>query len=251
MGQTRWLGIAALVSAIALSGCMGSPTYGTGKTANEQLLEDVTGILDLAPKNGEPIEYKPRPQLVTPADAAGLPPPQENVVDMGSPAWPESPEAARARLRADATANRDEPGYQPKIKGPEVEDGRSAAMADRNPNFSSQAMLDTDDEARKRARSRPEADRSRAQMDRNPNLSAVETDPNRSREEFNRRLAASRQGSPETRRYLSEPPLDYRAPAETAPVNDIGVDEEKKERQRKAASRKKGSTSWRDFVPWL
>ena len=36
---------AIVVSGMALGGCMGSPTYGTDKTANQQLVEDLTGIL--------------------------------------------------------------------------------------------------------------------------------------------------------------------------------------------------------------
>src|SRR5690606_4049600 len=74
------LGLAAsAVALLALAGCVGSPTYGTGKRADQQLLEDVTGILDLSPvPEGERIEYKPRPPLVTPAQKAALPPPQES-----------------------------------------------------------------------------------------------------------------------------------------------------------------------------
>src|SRR5690606_32490863 len=56
----------AAVSALALSGCMGSPTYGTDKTANEQLIEDLTGVLALGPKRQPQIEYQPRPELVKP-----------------------------------------------------------------------------------------------------------------------------------------------------------------------------------------
>ena len=83
-------------------------------------------------------------------------------------------------------------------------------------------------------------------------MARQEVDPDAAREEFNRRLAANRQGDPGLRRYLSEPPLEYRAPAETAPVNDIGEDEDKKEARRKANSRKKaGKRNWRDFVPWI
>jgi hypothetical protein len=124
-------------------------------------------------------------------------------------------------------------------------------MFDRNPGLAAE-VVDTNAAARERAANRPPAERSRAQFDRNPGLADSELTANQSREEFNRRLAASRQGSPDTRKYLSEPPLDYRAPAETAPVDDVGIDEEKKERQRQAASRKKsGGISWRDLVPWL
>ncbi|MGX8008054.1 hypothetical protein ACVDG8_003125 [Mesorhizobium sp. ORM8.1] len=56
-----------VVSAIALSGCMGSPTYGTDKTAAAQLFDDVSGAATITPKRRDPIDYKPRPELVKPA----------------------------------------------------------------------------------------------------------------------------------------------------------------------------------------
>lgn len=242
-----------LLSAVLVSGCVGSPTYGTGKPAAEQLFEGVTGVLSISSNaNEERIEYKPRPKLVKPADKNTLPAPQESVVASNAGAWPESPEEVRERLRADATENRDNLGFKPRIKGPDVEDGSSAALADRNPNLSTAGLAETNEASRRRALARPEPARSRAQLDRNPSLAATEVDPKRAREEFNKRLAAQNQGSPTRRQFLSEPPIKYRNPADTAPVNDIGIDEDKKERQRKAAARKKsGKTSWRDFVPWL
>ena len=59
-----------VVCAALLSGCMSSPTYGTGKAASAQLMEDVTGILSLGPKDRPQIEYKPRPELVKPVRLA-------------------------------------------------------------------------------------------------------------------------------------------------------------------------------------
>lgn len=45
------------------------------------------------------------------------------------------------------------------------------------------------------------------------------------------RATTGRQGSPTERRFLTEPPLAYRAPAATAPAGERGVDEEIKERR--------------------
>ncbi|MEZ5810014.1 MAG: hypothetical protein R3D45_01250 [Rhizobiaceae bacterium] len=248
--------VAILVAAAAgMSGCVSSPTYGTGTPASEQLLEDVTGILTIGPKEQERIDYKPRPELVKPAETATLPEPQDDMMaSVDRSMWPESPEEQRARLRAEATENRDTLGWRPKIKGPENVETRSAAQYDRNPNL----VLDNrgDDEAsRRRALSQPKRSRSRAAFDRGgalTNTEAVDPDPARAREEFNRRLAENQQGDPTVRKYLSEPPLEYRAAAVSAPVNDIGEDEDKKEARRKAEARKKaGKKNWRDFVPWL
>ena len=38
-------GVAAVCAAALVSGCMSSPTYGTGKSANAQLLGDLTGVI--------------------------------------------------------------------------------------------------------------------------------------------------------------------------------------------------------------
>ncbi|TIQ00394.1 MAG: hypothetical protein E5X60_05065, partial [Mesorhizobium sp.] len=94
-----------VVSGLALSGCMGSPTYGTDKTASAQLAGDLTSAFSVMPKNKEKIDYKPRPELVKPAPGKKeLPPPQDSIAT-ASPDWPESPEQRRARLRAEATLN--------------------------------------------------------------------------------------------------------------------------------------------------
>jgi hypothetical protein len=210
----------ALIAGVALSGCVGlAPTYGTGTPADQQLVEDVTGMFSLAPKKREQIDYKPRPDLVKPdrqaAAAATLPPPQDNIVaaSVNSAAWPESPEARRARIRADATARQDDPTFEPEVamSTDKSRQGRRATKGD--------------------------------DVDINGNVIS----PLAQRSEFNRRLAENRQGSPTSRKYLSEPPLEYRVPAATAPVNDVGEDEWKKDRRRKAGHTKK-SGSW---IPWL
>jgi hypothetical protein len=56
-------------------------------------------------------------------------------------------------------------------------------------------------------------------------------------------LPSPQQGSPTNRRYLSEPPLDYRQPAETAAKNDVGEDEWKKDKRRKAGYVKKDQSA--------
>ena len=87
---------------MALAGC--SPTYGTDKTANRQLVEDVTGILSLGPSGKRAvIDYRPRPELVKPQSTAVLPPPQDDVTASAGGQWPESPEARLRRIRDEAS----------------------------------------------------------------------------------------------------------------------------------------------------
>ena len=212
-----------VVSALALAGCMGSPTYGTDKTAAEQLAGDLSGALSLAPQKREHIDYKPRPELVKPAPGQkeSLPQPQDSITQTASAQWPESPEQRRARLRAEATAHENDPNYQAQI----VEDDPNAV---------------------------PTAEHGKAPKlghDRSPAWSPEDSGGATARRAaINAKLAESRQGSPTTRKYLSEPPLTYRQPAADAPQNDIGEDEYKKERRLKREAR--GKSSWGDWWPW-
>lgn len=56
--------------------------------------------------------------------------------------------------------------------------------------------------------------------------------------------------APGQRIYLTDPPAEYRKPAETAPYGDLGEKESVKERARKKANAEP-KTGWRKLVPWL
>jgi len=208
-----------VASGLALAGCMGSPTYGTDKTAGEQLAGDLSSAFSIAPKRKDPIDYKPRPELVKPGPGQKevLPPPQESI-ETASADWPESPEARRARLRADATAHQDDPNYQSQI----VDDVQT------DPTAIKKAMAES-------GSSHP------------PRWSPEDSDKGRAAE-IQRRMQEGKQGDPKSRKYLSEPPVAYRVAADTAPQNELGEDEYKKERRlKKEAEGKKGS-GWFDWL---
>jgi hypothetical protein len=211
-----------VVSGLALSGCVGSPTYGTDKTAGAQLAGDITSAFSFAPKTKTPIDYKPRPTLVKPAPGQkeALPAPQESI-QTASAQWPESPEQRRARLRADATAHQNDPSYQSQV----VDDVQT------DPASVKKAMADA-------GSSHP------------PAWTPADSDKGRAAE-IQRRLADSKQGDPNTRKYLSEPPVAYRVAADTAPQGDLGEDEYKKERRLKKAAEGKKSSGWFDWLPSL
>lgn len=212
-------------SAALLGGCMSSPTYGTGKSANAQLLEDVSGALSPLPKRKAQVDYKPRPEIVRPdsenaEQVASLPEPQTDIATSDNPAWPESPEQRRARIRATATANQDNPAFEAEVSA-DASGQQPPKLADeinRGANFDPLRSSNVDQQ----------------------------------RAEYKRRRKEGGQGSSTERKFLSEPPLAYRAPAETAAADELGEDELKKERRRKAESRKKGGkSSWKDKIPWL
>jgi hypothetical protein len=177
---------AAGAACLLAAGCTGAPTYGTGTPADKQLLDDVTGMITLGPKEKPHVDHRPRPKLVRPAksEVAVLPPPQSDVATSSNPQWPESPEARRQRLRMEATANQGNSSYEPQIEGP-------------TPSAPKVGVI--------RSRGEP--------------VYITGGGPGYSRDqsaEFKRRMAINKQGSPTDRRYLSEPPLTYRQPAATA-----------------------------------
>lgn len=204
-------GGALVASAGLASGCMSSPTYGTDKTANAQLMSDVQGILSFTDKKRAPIDYSPRPDLVKPAKGdTALPPPQDNIASASNPDWPESPEQRLARIRDDATANAD------------------------NPNYDSPVVADT-------ALSRPfgkgaaeRHDKPLADLPRGAYSSAQR------KAQIDQAIVENNQGSSTKRKYLSDPPLVYREASADAPIGDPGEDEYRKEKRLKREARKKG-----------
>lgn len=214
--------LGAMLASLTLAGCMSSPTYGTNKTSGSQLLDDVSNIASFGPKKKDPIAYNPRPDLVRPvAGKPGqLPSPQENAVAANKANWPESPEQRRSRLRDEATANQNNPNYVPQVENDAPPSTRTVDNGEHG-----------------------------VYNDRNPPPSGVNTASKQSAE-FRARRLASTAGSATTRRYLSEPPLAYRAPAPTASADELGEDEAKKERDRKAAARKDKGFSFKNLIPW-
>lgn len=219
--EGRVLVLMTAVAGLSLSGCVSSPTYGTDKTSGAQLLDDVSNMASFGQgKKKDRIDYKPRPDLVRPAqgEKGQLPPPQESLASAGDPNWPESPEQRRKRLRDEITANRDNPNF--------------VSPVDQDPYVNSNAKVSLPSGSSRRedyASRTPNADPARVAA-----------------------LKAQREqqmnGSPSTRRYLSEPPLTYREAASTATVGELGTDEAQKERERKRAAGK--SKGWRDYLPW-
>ena len=209
-----------MASGLALAGCVGSPTYGTDKPADQQLLGDLSNAISLRPPKKDAIDYKPRAVLVKPKAGTkeALPAPQDSITQTAGGEWPESPEQRRARLRAEATGNENNPNYQTQIVGDDVQSDPAAvrkAMAESG--SSHPPAPDTGQAVSKRA-------------------------------EVARRIAASEKGTPTSRKFLTDPPTAYRTAADTAPQNDVGEDEYKKERRlKKEALAKSGKSGWFDW----
>lgn len=100
---------------LALSACTSSPTYGTGTTAMEQLVDDLGSSVSLAPQEKPAVRYSARPGLVVAPNVrqSQLNQPQTTLASReANSAWLESPEETRRRLRDEADANQNNPNYR-------------------------------------------------------------------------------------------------------------------------------------------
>lgn len=210
----RGIATAALIggAGLALGGCLGAPTYGTDKTATEQLFDDIGNMVSLPSTSNNAVNYAPRPDLVQPPreGAADLPPPQESVASRDNPQWLESPEETRERLIAEIDENSDRADFRSPLGG------RVATNLERDEVISPRGR---DEGLEPRSARRTAAEQRAAYQ--------------RSRQ--------TQQGTYTGRRYLSDPPPGYKQPSETAPVGDLGTPERTKERERLAAAKKQNS----------
>ncbi len=192
----------SVVSMGALSGCMGGNTYGTGVSQEAQLASDVGGLLLLGGEKKAPIEYSARPKLVKVARAGELPPPAERITS-DSAYFPTNPEEKRA-ARIAALENGE------KLEGAAVpRSGYGSAKGQKAHKFHN-----------------GDHEESAAEMQR---ISV------QGREERLKRAAEARGiglGGGAPRKYLTQPPAEYRTPAETAAVGNVG-EYEKSEAEKK------------------
>lgn len=191
--------VATLAGTVVLAGCLG-PTYGTDKSSSEQLLTDVGDAVAIIPaKKVEVIAYQPRPGLIRPAAGSALGQPQQSLVTKDNPAWVESPEETRSRLRDEADENKASGSYRSPLSVT-VTEGKGLS---------------------------PEQQRT-AYRDARKIQNGTESDK---------------------RRFLSDPPLEYRKVEDPAVLSNLGESETAKERRRKkeAAIAGTGQKWWQLF----
>ncbi len=206
------VGIAALP--LIVSGCVGSSTYGTGKTSGEHLMEGLGGLVG-SPEKKAPINYTPRPGLVEPPKEAALPQPLEDGTSTSN--LPEDPEQRRARLRGEAPKAHERSGAIPLDFMKKKRDPDSTTQRVATKPYTRDETLEPNYDARY----------------------------NRKRFlKYKAEIAGVSGAAP--RKYLTEPPSQYRTPADTAVSGEVGIDEEVKARKAKG----KKSWSWRDLNPF-
>lgn len=169
-----------------LAGCSGVTTYGTGIDPGTQTIRDITGLVKLSPDDKEQIQYQERAGIVAPPNAA-LPPPGEQPTVVASN-FPVDPETRRKELQRQA----DEAGRPGELLA------NDPAFWAKRPKNESSTGIDCDE-------SDPRCMYRKIQAAKGtlvPSAKAQKLDEN---------------GVP-VRKYLYEPPSEYREPDPDAPM---------------------------------
>lgn len=200
-GSKRIAVALALAGAVPLAGCVGGTTYGTGVGQEEQTFKDLYSMMSLQ-RERKNIDYSARPDLVVPQNKQALPEPLSAAETANNdPNWPESPEQRIARVRAEAgeidprTGDYSQQERSRKKEGIAVEtyNHRGAFVPGRTDRDGNPILYHGESEARRQVL----AARASADYSRGP-----------------------------SRKYLTEPPVEYRVPAETAPSGQEAFSEE-------------------------
>lgn len=207
--------VLALSAAVAVSGCVGGTTYGTGVTQEKQTLDDVYNMFTLK-QNKKNIDYSARPDLIVPQNSEVLPEPLDSEATTSSPEWPETPEERIARIQ-----------------------GQAGEIDARTGEYSVQDQLRRKEGIKIETRQvRGEFIPGKTDKDGDQVLYHGEASKANRAKVLSRKQELSLSNSA-SRRYLSEPPVEYRIPASTAPVGEEAYTEEQLEARKLAAEEKK------------
>ncbi len=201
--------VAGSAAVLLVSGCTGTKTYGTGKTQEAQLADDLLGIamLGQSKKDKPRIEYMSRPGLVKPPTTAALPQPVDASAAQ-SDNFPKDPELRRAALLKEIE--------EAEARGEKIPE-EAAAL-------------------RRASIGRPDGKVTSAREEDLKFWTNNPEEARKARELFLARKKANAGASGSApRKYLTEPKAVYRTPAETAPVGVLG------EKERDPNAKKKSS----------
>jgi hypothetical protein len=206
----RLLGTAAAIGALGfVLGACSQTTYGTGTTPGQQTLEDLAGIAAFGAPKKDPIDYKARPAIVPPPKGAPLPPPEDSTAAIASANWPKDPDVEEKKFKADVAAR--STGYY---------DEENLPFGEKDPKFSLPGGQ------------QPGQEPNLAKMERDQEKEAIgtpEQDAQAKKLFADSRglVAVDAEGKP-IRRYLTDPPVEYRAPDPNAPVEIEAKPQKKK-----------------------
>lgn len=211
-----------------LVGCSNSgTTYGTGTSHEEATLKSMYNLLSIKPQEKANIDYSARPELVMPANKQALPSPDSAIEQSDGQAWPVSPEQKIAAVR-EGVPEPDEYGNLPTEYLTSKKEGiRNSAGLYRSSRANAKAGGGEQflDEIRKEAVE-----------------GAVSDEVARRREQLSYSTGVQR-------KYLTEPPSEYRQPVATADAGDLGITKEEITAEEKAAAVDKRNTDHGTITP--
>jgi hypothetical protein len=206
-GSHRLLaGVVSAGAALALGGCVAQNTYGTGVSAGRQTVQDLASIVALGgPEDEEPIVYQPRPTIVAPPnEAGGLPPPGSGRAVVASN-WPNDPDEEARRLRA--------------ARGSTAYNDQNLPLNSNDPDF--RLPRQYDDSRQPVGGNRPDPSvAARTTPEQKDAAQKMYADARGS-------LLVDENGQP-VRRYLSDPPTEYRQHDPDSPVEITAETKKKK-----------------------
>ena len=196
------IGVATAALALGLGACS-QTTYGTGTPVGMQTIEDIAGIADLGGQKKDPIKYTPRPGLVQPPTGAPLPPPGSERQAVAAN-WPNDPDAQARRVKEQAAAREKfcaDPNHTilPECRDPGFRLPPEASAAP--PRGQNATLANAGVSGAERAHS----------------TAAQDAQAKKLFAQAKGQVAVDENGKP-VRRYLTDPPSDYRVPDPNAPV---------------------------------
>jgi hypothetical protein len=180
---------AILLASPMLGGCFSTSTYGTGQSPEVAIFKEMTG--NIGGKKKPPIEYQPRAPLVMPPSGELRQP--VATASVSNPQWPDDPDK---RVPGEKISGFDNPNEG---LTPEYVASLKPLTGLRNPNPN------------------PAGPSSNKGESFQPQYDIIGKGGSQAKE-FNAALQAAEGYDASKRKYLTEPPLEARAPAPTAPT---------------------------------
>ncbi len=205
-GIARLAALAVVCGAPALvAACSSGITYGTGTSTEMQTIQDISGILSLTGEKKPEVDRSPRGGIVAPPTLeAGLPPPVDETTT-ASIDWPNDPDEASRRRRAEE-------------ENTPIPQGSLATVRDPGFRLPKEAFKEGE---------QAEANWDYGRQGPNPKFLGSNAKKYAVEMKAERGGSVDAAGNP-TRRYLTEPPAEYRLPDPNAPVDPTPPPEQKK-----------------------
>jgi hypothetical protein len=206
MGQAefspRVLAVAALLASGGLAGCSQMATYGTGEVPEVAMLREATGSL-LIRGHKKPIDYEPRAPLVMPPSDTALPPPAEAASAASDPDWPIDPSKQTAAVASTDPELGMHGNNRPRNITPE-DARRLAPLGELASNAPTPVVNNDRNEVRN-------------------SMYDFINSGKKQHKAFGKALADANGYDTTRRRYLTDPPIAYAKPADSAPTEYNGV----------------------------